>query len=401
MLRSLGICLEIVKLTVANMTMFSEESTMRRKTECLKCLVKIFTRYGGLLGKIAQVLSMTTEESEVFDNCDPIMNERTTEYVRDEISQWDIYDGVLEIESAPCNTGSIGQVYRAKLNGKDVVFKVRLYELKETIAEDFKIVDFLLNNIYMFSHTENAIDDIKDQVINEMNFHTEVNNQNRIRDLYANDPTIVIPEIYKDLCTEETIVMEYMEGFESMNAFINNSTVEERNRIGDKLITFVFENLYKHGIFYSDVHYGNFLVKDKNILCVLDFGCLHQYTETETENLKEIHRTVLYDDKKKLVDVMKKMDVFSNSTMSTTIDRFYDKLKVYLSPFIRDDFVFTNEWVDSEFFMDRDIIADMGLPRGVILLQKIPLNLYHLLSKLGTTNESIKYINETYIKTKN
>lgn len=396
MIRSMGICFEILKLVMSNMAMTKEKSLMA-KANAMRCLVTIFARYGGLLGKIAQMLSLDTKDSDVFNNCDPLSSEKTKSYVIKEVSQWDIYKDILQINPEICNSGSLGQVYKGNTNGQDIIFKIQLCDLEEQVFSDFKIIDFLLSNVYTISHIENAIHDIRHQIEEEMNYINEATNQETMYNLYLDDPNITIPKVYTELCTKTTIVMEYMDEFESMPSFIDNSTPEERDNIGNILLKFIFENIYKHGIYYSDSHYGNFMVKDKSILCVLDFGCIHRFNATEIENLKEMHRSMLVDNKQQFVNVMKKMGIITDEVSVDTIDYFHSKLKTHYTIFSDEHFTITDEWVDESADMDMTLLRELSLPLNVLYLQKIPYGLYHILSKLNISHKNAKYINDTYI----
>ena len=57
--------------------------------------------------------------------------------------------------------------------------------------------------------------------------------------------------------------MEFIKGM-SYPDFIKNSTQEERNKLGFLMIDFTFTNIFKYNIFYSDVHYGNYLICKDN-----------------------------------------------------------------------------------------------------------------------------------------
>ena len=91
--------------------------------------------------------------------------------------------------------------------------------------------------------------------------------------------------------------MNYVEGI-SLKTFIEDEkySQEDKNIVGNRIVKFIFENIYKHGILYSDAHYGNFLVKEDLKLCVLDFGCLQDIDDKLLINLRSIHISLRNDD---------------------------------------------------------------------------------------------------------
>ena len=51
-------------------------------------------------------------------------------------------------------------------------------------------------------------------------------------------------------------------GSQNLNEFIANSAQESKNKIALDLIKFIFTNIYKNNLFYSDSHYGNIIIQD-------------------------------------------------------------------------------------------------------------------------------------------
>ena len=103
-------------------------------------------------------------------------------------------------------------------------------------------------------------------------------------ELWKDNDNIIIANIIDELCTDKIITVDYING-ESLSNFIQNASIEEKNNISRLLIEFLFRTLFKHGIFYSDIHYGNFLVKDNSILYVMDYGCINDIEDELANNL--------------------------------------------------------------------------------------------------------------------
>ena len=47
--------------------------------------------------------------------------------------------------------------------------------------------------------------------------------------------------------------------------------------------------MFKNQLFYSDIHYGNFLIQNKEILCIMDFGCIN-YIDDELLKNRQLKR---------------------------------------------------------------------------------------------------------------
>jgi predicted unusual protein kinase regulating ubiquinone biosynthesis (AarF/ABC1/UbiB family) len=371
---------------------------MSARATALKTTANVFARYGGVLGKIAQLLSLEKESSQVFDNLDPVSTEVTHEYVISEVSEWDIYDEIIKIDTEIYKAGSLGQIYKADMNGKTVILKVQILGLEDNIKQDLNIIDFIAKRVYALSHIENAILDAREHIYAELDYIKEAENQQLMYVLNHDGENVIIPKVYRELCTKETMVMEFMEDCESLTSFINTGTPEEKSRIGNILLKFIFENIYKNGIFYSDNHYGNFLVKDKKTLCVLDFGCISKFDEQHVENIKKLHLSMLDKDRELFIKTTEDMGIVTDEVSEEAREYFYNKLLTHYKPFTDENFEFEPLWVEQTSESDIPIIKQLSLPRNVIYLHRIPYGLYHLLCKLGTKFDAAGYINETYIR---
>ena len=100
--------------------------------------------------------------------------------------------------------------------------------LKEVVLSYFKEKKIDIQN---YSQNLNITDTKIDRI--------EFNNQEKIFNIWENNEDIKIPKLVPDLCTENLIAMEFIEG-DSIKSFIENSTQEESNHIGFSLIKFIF-----------------------------------------------------------------------------------------------------------------------------------------------------------------
>lgn len=396
MLRSCNICMDIMTKYLSNMSLSGDNSNLEEKTDSLKCLASVFAKYGGVLGKIAQVLSFENENSNVFSESKPFSSKKTHKYATLELFKTEKFKD-LEMENKIFKNGSLGQVYKGTMAGKNIILKVQYCGLDQQAQEDFSIINMIIKFLYSTNTLENAVKDIKDKMQEELNYENEKANQIKFAELYKDSSDIVIPSIIGNLCDTKTVVMEFMDGFTDMTSFISNSTQETRNKIGNIMLKFTFENIYKHNLFYSDNHYGNFLVKDEK-LCVLDFGCVSIIEDPLLSALKNIHKYLYENDKDNFVKTMKTAGILNEETSKISVDYCYDFFKLQYRPLLDDDFIITDEWVDTVGEKDVLKMKEWSLPPHWIYLHKIPYGLYHILGKMNMKTNCSKYLYETYCK---
>lgn len=394
-------CNIIKDITIKYLTMTTEEDDdLNSKSKSLKTLASVFSTYGGVLGKISQTLSLENEDSNVYDSVKPLASNRTHKYVTDVLMNTDEFRNI-DIEPAIYKNGSLGQVYKAyDIEKNKLIIKVKYVNLDDETKSDLSIVETLIKYLYSTPHVQNALLDIQNKMMEELDYSNEVNNQIKIKKIWDSKTIshVKIPKVYIELSSTNVIVMEYMEDFVSMSDFLENSTQEEKNNIGNLMIEFVFENLYEHNIYYSDNHYGNFLVKDNNTLCVLDFGCVTCYEDNMVTDLKNIHKNIFNEDKDGFFEIMTRIGILSDETTDESKEYCYQFFKLQYEPLVKENFVFTDEWVDRAGEKNMTLMKEWGLPLGFIYLHKIPYGLYHILGKLNLEVDCCKYLYEKYIK---
>jgi predicted unusual protein kinase regulating ubiquinone biosynthesis (AarF/ABC1/UbiB family) len=176
--------------------------------------------------------------------------------------------------------------------------------------------------------------------------------------------------------------MYFIQG-ENLNDFIQNSTQEERNNIGMLMVEFVFTNIYKHNILYSDIHYGNFLIQNKKTLYVMDFGCIHDIDDILLDNLTNLYKAILNDNKDMFYTVVEKMEIIDENIPSDSKEYMYEYFKSQYQPWLCDDFEFTSEWVKNNDYKNTDLMKYWNLPSNLVYFNKLPYGMYHILGKMN------------------
>lgn len=381
MLRSSSICASFLYNYLMSDSDCKDENgqPLDKRVQKLLCLTDTLESYGGVLSKLSQILSLNDQNSTVFSDCKTFSNEKTIQYFKDFIKDRD-----LQLQSVNFNvykSGSVGQVHKATYNGKDMVFKVQYVGLAKQTRTDLNMLDKITSYLYYFADLEHAMKDIKTKMYEELDYKMEAKNQKRMYKLYKNSDFIEIPRVISKLCTDTVLGMYFVEG-KCLRDFIVDSTQEERNKFGMCAVRFVFENIYKHGILYSDVHYGNFLVKDDSTLCVLDFGCLHDINKTLLVHLRELHKSIRVGDKDKFYQIVEEMGIIKKDISELSKKYIYDYFCIQYEPWTSEEFEFTEEWLDMAVKKETNLMKEWVLPQDMVYFNKIPYGMYHILTKL-------------------
>jgi len=202
------------------------------------------------------------------------------------------------IDEIAIGTASIGVVYKAELlNGEKVVVKVRRPGIAKTINTDFEILLFIIKRLeksssdIRFLGMSKMINDFFKSTQNELNFQVEAQNCERLKknlSVIDKEGFLVVPNVYRELTTQEVIVLEFMDGrpfneFHSLEQL--GPVVVERLLRSVELFT---HTLLADGFFHADLHGGNFFVMPDQRIGIIDFGLMGTLSKKNRANLVAI-----------------------------------------------------------------------------------------------------------------
>jgi predicted unusual protein kinase regulating ubiquinone biosynthesis (AarF/ABC1/UbiB family) len=265
----------------------SEEAMARRQLETAKQIVAALGTMKGAAMKLGQVMSfldvglVPEQYREEFQHELAKLRDAAPtvsfKQMRKVIEQ-DLEEPIDEIFSAfqeePIAAASIGQVYRATLeDGREVAVKVQYPGVASAVRADLQNLDLILRLLKRMTPALDVhaiADEIRERIIEELDYELEAQNQRALARIFAGHPFIVVPNVIGSLTRERVLVSEYVEGigFEQLK----KRPQAERDRIGEIVFRFFLGCLYRHRQFSGDPHPGNFLLLDDGRIAFLDFG---------------------------------------------------------------------------------------------------------------------------------
>jgi predicted unusual protein kinase regulating ubiquinone biosynthesis (AarF/ABC1/UbiB family) len=369
----------------------SIDEDLGEKASTLHSVKETFENYGGVFSKLAQMLCFGDNDSDnkVFSECKPVNMEKTICYLKDEFeNNKEFFKNIKTIDFNVFKSGSVGQVHKGKLlDDSDIIIKVQYIGLEKQIKSDLVILEQIINFLYSFTDLTNALKDIKTKLAEELDYNIEYKNQQMMKDLWRDDEFIKIADLLPEICSSNIIGMHFVKG-ESLHDFIMDSTQEQKNDIAVKLIKFVFVNIYKNKIFYSDIHYGNFLISEKSVLNVMDFGCLNEVPDSILENFKLINIALRNDDRKMFYEAIYSLGVIDDKVSEESKEYVYEYFKIQYSPWTKKGiFNFSNDFLSKSVNKNTNLMKEWKIPPSMVYLNKIPYGLFHLLNKLNATGD--------------
>jgi predicted unusual protein kinase regulating ubiquinone biosynthesis (AarF/ABC1/UbiB family) len=230
-------------------------------------------------------------------------------------------------------SGSLGQVYRARYQGRDVVVKVLRPGVEQLVASDIHAVTRILDSIpqrWTNSHIRGfrvVVDEFSKRIGEEMDFRQEAANAIAIARRFSTNPRVLVPDIETGLTTQRVIVMEYMEGtrVDSLAPLIAEGRISGEE-VAESVVEAYIQMMLVDGLFHADPHPGNLLVTNDGRLVLLDFGMV---VSVETEMRRTLIRTAMAAVSRNatgVIDGFYELGIVEPGTDMSTIHRLVDVL---------------------------------------------------------------------------
>ena len=292
----------------------------------------------------------------------------------------------------PIAAASIGQVHRAiTLDGRAVAVKVQYPGIAETIEADLGNVALLRRMLRITAPSQDVdslLAELRERVIEELDYRKEADNQRLFAAYYDGHPTITIPAIIAELSTRRVVTSELADG--ARFAELASWPQAERDLAAETIYRFVFRSLYELRAFNGDPHPGNYLFHGGGRVTFLDFGLVKRFTPAELQPVMLMARylCVSHDPeafRRNLVAAgfLRPDAPLSTETIVEHMAVFYDTVRESRSLTITGDY---SSAVVRRFFDVRSPVAAYArIPRSYVVLQRINLGLFGLLGELTAT----------------
>jgi predicted unusual protein kinase regulating ubiquinone biosynthesis (AarF/ABC1/UbiB family) len=292
----------------------------------------------------------------------------------------------------PIAAASIGQVHRAvTLDGRAVAVKVQYPGIAETIAADLRNVALLRTMLRITAPAQDAdalIAELRDRVLEELDYRREASNQQRMAAYYDGHPTIHVPRIIGALSTRRVITSELSSG--ARFAELAGWSQEERDLAAETIYRFVFRSLYELRAFNGDPHPGNYLFHGGGRVTFLDFGLVKNFTPAELQPLMQMNRRLCVEHdpgafRRSLESAgfLRPHAPLSTDAIIEHLAVFYDTIREPVPLTITGDYASS---IVRRFFDVRSPVAEyISIPKSYVILQRINLGLFAVLGQLSAT----------------
>jgi len=289
-------------------------------------LVAVIAGLGPTFIKLAQIFSARADlvpepylsaMGTLQDQVPPITAEAARGVVEAELGT-PVSQVFEEFHDTPMAAASLGQVHRARYQGRDVAVKVLRPDVEEMVALDldlsFRIL-FWLNILFPNHHVRgitNVVREFSARVREEMDFRSEAENMERFRKAFRDDPRVRAPLVYSAVSTRRVLVMEYLKGTKLdrlQDQFASGRL--DFDEVMERLTGLYLRMMMMDGFLHADPHPGNLLVDDDGTIVVLDWGMALEIPRWTRDSILSIALAVEREDLDGIINGMYRLGMVS------------------------------------------------------------------------------------------
>ncbi|AUV83099.1 hypothetical protein C2R22_16800 [Salinigranum rubrum] len=296
------------------------DTQVRRANVLLDSLLKLgptFIKLGQLLSTRPDVLPPAYVDvlSRLQDDVPPADWESAEAVLESEVGPVDEVYG--DFDRDPISGASLGQVYTATYEGEEVAVKVRRPGIEELVEADLRVIRWSLPLVQRFIgegrafSLENLADEFAKTIRQEMDYTREGRVLSTIRENFAGDDDIKIPELVDEVSGPRVLTMEYLPGVKINDLSTLDERGVDRTKLAERLQRIYLQMIIDDGDFHADPHPGNLAVDDDGAIIFYDFGMSGQVDPFIQEKIVDFYIAVANQDIDGILDTLIEMGTLS------------------------------------------------------------------------------------------
>ncbi|PIW32116.1 MAG: protein kinase [Nitrosopumilales archaeon CG15_BIG_FIL_POST_REV_8_21_14_020_37_12] len=231
------------------------------------------------------------------------------------------------IDPNPISGASLGQVYRGKLSGQEIVVKVKRPGIEKVVEEDIKVLKKILPLALQFVDpnlrfsAKAMLSQFIETIHEEMDYTNESANLKKIKHDMEKNNKVVIPSIYDNYSSKNVLTMEYLPGIKITNIQALDEKGIDRQKLVIDVHKVFFTMLLRHSVFHADPHPGNISVTDDGKLILYDYGMVGRLDNETRLRLVRLYLALVEKDPPRTVNAMNDLGMLTPNFNRSVIEK--------------------------------------------------------------------------------
>ena len=277
-----------------------------------------FEELGPTFVKLGQMLSTredllppawTTELGRLHDDVAPVPFDELLPQVQQALgcSPFEVF---LDIDREPYAAASIAQVHRAKLaSGTQVILKIRRPGIEDKIESDLRIIEYLANLVErempearLYRPVE-VVAQFRRSLKRELDLAAEARNTERFARNFADDPDILVPQVYWAWTSGVMNVQELIVGIRGNDLASIDEAGLDRKVLAARGADALLRMILVDGFFHADPHPGNVMYLPGNRIALIDFGMVGRLSSVRRSQVIDLLAGLARHDEEAMLEV--------------------------------------------------------------------------------------------------
>ena len=304
-------------------------SRARRIRLALEELGPTFIKLGQVLSTRPDLIPLEylDELSELQDNVSSVPYPEIRKIIESELAKVpeQIFD---KFDERPIGSASIAQVHLAQLkNGEKVVVKVQRPHIKQTVEVDLEIMFDVISLIQGrlkemgILRPHKILEQFAQSIEKELNFAVEESHIERFSRQFANDDTIHVPKVFRELSTERLLTIEYIEGVKASKIAQLKESGLDFEIVSARGAKLIMRQIFEFGFFHADPHPGNIFILPNNVFCYIDFGQMGRLSREERAVIADMLVSIINRNESNMVKSLLKLTVYEKEPDQESLER--------------------------------------------------------------------------------
>lgn len=301
-------------------------------------------------------------------------------------------DRFQEFDNEAAAAASIGQVHRAIWkDGREVAVKIQYPGAAGALKADMDQLSRLgplLGVLIPGMQVRPLLAEIRDRVMEELDYAAEAANQRAFARGYEGDPEFLVPRVLAS--APKVIVSEWVSGI-GLGKIITGGTREQRNLTGRLLAVLHFSSPERVGLLHADPHPGNYVLTDDGRLGVLDFGSIARLPNGTPPIIGRLSRLAL-DGRAEEVLAGLRSEGFIPDSYQPDPEALLEYLTPFAEPLRHSTFHFTRAWMQSQAArmsnlssQESKLARHLNLPPSYLMIHRVTFGSIGVLCQLDAT----------------